>query len=260
MKLSDDQKARYARDGYLFFPGVFSEEELGPLRRGLERMASRRGPEIVRESDSDPESALKIVFGVDVHDEAYRRLRCHPHLLAPSEQLLGTGVYVYQARINFNAGFAGGGWGWHQDFNQWYRQDGLQKPNALLAAVFLDDVNACNAPLMIIPGSHRRGHIYIPDRMEIDEDVVAELVREGGIDPLIGPAGSVAFLHSNVVHGSTRNITPWPRSICYLIYNSVENTTILHPRGDFRCRTDFTPLSPLDERCLLDLAGDRESR
>ncbi len=64
------------------------------------------------------------------------------------------------------------------------------------------------------------------------------------------------FLHSNAVHGSTSNITPWPRRICYLIYNSVENTAITHPRGDFRCGTDFTPLTPLDEMCLLELVDE----
>jgi ectoine hydroxylase len=254
MTLSDELRDRFARDGYLYFPGQFSARELRPLRRGLETMSARRGPEVVFEAGR--EGVPKILFGVDSHDEAYRRLSCHPSLLTPAEQLLGARSYVYQARINFNAGFAGEGWGWHQDFNQWFRQDGLQGPNALLAAVYLDDVNACNAPLMVVPGSHRRGHIYIPDRMEIAEDVVAGLVREGGIDALIGPPGSVAFLHSNIVHGSTRNITPWSRSICYLIYNSVANTAITHPRGDFRCRTDFTPLSPLDERCLLELVDD----
>jgi ectoine hydroxylase len=251
MKLSDQLMDQFASDGYLFFPGLFSTKELGPLRKGLQTMSSRRGPEVVLEPSGN--DVLKVVFGVDVHDEAYRRLRCHPVLLTPTEQLLGTQAYVYQARINFNSGFTGGGWGWHQDFNQWYRQDGLQGPNALLVGVYLDDVNACNAPLMVIPGSHKHGHIYIPDRMEIDNDIVAGLVREGGIEALIGPPGSVAFLHSNTVHGSTANITPWPRCICYMIYNSVENTTISHPRGDFRCRTDFTPLSSLDEKCLLAL-------
>jgi ectoine hydroxylase len=177
-------------------------------------------------------------------------------LLLATEQLLGTRAYIYQARINFNSGFAGGGWGWHQDFNQWFRLDGLQGPNALLVGVYLDDVNACNAPLLVVPGSHKRGHIYIPDRMEIDDGIVAELVREGGIEALIGPPGSVAFLHCNTVHGSTSNITPWPRCICYMVYNSVENTTISHPRGNFRCRTDFTPLAPLQDTCLAELIDE----
>jgi ectoine hydroxylase len=254
MKLSNHLMDQFARDGYLFFSGLFSKKELGPLRRGLETMSSRRGPEVVLEPNR--EDVLKVVFGVDVHDEAYRRLACHPFLLLPTEQLLGTRAYIYQARINFNSGFAGRGWGWHQDFNQWYRQDGLQGPNALVVGVYLDDVNACNGPLMVVRGSYKRGHIYIPDRMEIDDDIVAGLVREGGIEALIGPPGSVAILHSNTVHGSTPNISPWPRCICYMIYNSVENTTISHPRGNFRCRTDFTPLAPLHDTCLAELVDE----
>jgi ectoine hydroxylase len=254
MKLTDQLMDQFARDGYLFFPGLLSTTELGPLRKGLMRLSCRRGPEVVLEPDR--QDVLKVLFGVDVYDEAYRRLPRHPSLLTPAEQLLKTRVYIYHARINFNSGFTGGGWGWHQDFNQWFRQDGLRGSNALLAGIFLDDVSACNAPLMVIPGSQKRGHIYVPDRMEIDNDIVAGLVREGGIEALMGPPGSVAFLHSNTVHGSTPNITPWPRSICYMIYNSVENTTISHPRGDFRCRTDFTPLTSMDEKCLVELVDE----
>src|SRR5271168_3307855 len=99
MKLSDHLMDQFARDGYLFFPGLFSTKELGPLRKGLATLSRRRGPEVVLEPAGD--DVLKVVFGVDVHDEAYRRLRCHPTILTPTEQLLGTRAYVYQARINF---------------------------------------------------------------------------------------------------------------------------------------------------------------
>jgi ectoine hydroxylase len=254
MELTEHLIYQFARDGFLFLPNVVSMQELGPLRKGLSTMSHRRGPDTVLEACGN--DVLKIIFGVDVYDEAYRRLRSHPKLLIPTEQLLGTRVHLYQARINFNAGFTGEGWGWHQDFNQWYRLDGLSGSNALSVGVYLDDVNACNGPLMVIPGSHKRGHVYVPDRMEIDRNIVAGMVRDGGIEALIGPPGSVVFLDSNIVHGSTRNITPWPRSICYMIYNSVENTVISHPRGDLRCNTDFTPLVPLGENCLLELVDE----
>ena len=251
MKLSDPLLNQFDRDGYLVFPGLVTRKELGPLWKALDTMSSRRGPDVVLERNGN--DVLRVVFGVDVHEEAFRRLRCHPALLTPAEQMLGTRAYVYQARVNFNSGFAGAGWGWHQDFNQLHRFDGLQMPNALLAGVYLDEINACNAPLMVIPKSHKCGHINIPDRMEIGNDVVADMVREGGIEALMGPPGTVVFLHANTVHGSAPNMTPWERRICYMLYNSVENTTISHPRGDFRCRTDFTPLTPLHDTCLSEL-------
>lgn len=255
MQLSDAQAAEFERDGYLLVPGAFSGPEIELLLEGLGRMSRRRGPEVLREPGGG--GAIKIIFGVDQHEEAYRRLTRHPYLLAGAERLLGERVCVYQVRVNCNSGFAGGGWGWHQDFNQWHRLDGLQEPRALLAAVFLHEVNACNAPLMVIPRSHRRGHIPVPDRMEIDEQVIAKLVAEGGIEALTAPAGSVVFLDCNAVHGSTSNISPWPRSIFYLIYNAVSNRTIIHPRGDYRCGLDFTPLEPLAENCLRELASGR---
>ena len=248
MRLSDAQVAEFDERGYLFFPSLFSPQEVAVLRRALPAILSRDGPEVVRE-EADPRQ-VKLVFGLHELDESFRRLSLHPRLLVPAEQLLRSPVHIYQARLNPKTGFSGGGWGWHQDFNQWHRHDGMQRPHALMVALFLDEVNACNAPLMVIPGSHRRGHILVPDAMEIGLDIVRELVDEGGIEALMGAAGSVAFMHCITVHGSTSNLSPWPRCLFYLNYNSVDNTAIARRRAPFHCGTDFTPLQPLADDCL----------
>lgn len=248
MKLTNAQIAEFQQRGYLFFPALFSPEEVEVLRRAVPDLLAREGPEVLREDDGE---GVKMVFGAHLYHETFRRLSLHPRLLAPSEQLLGSAVHVFQARLNPKMGFSGGGWGWHQDFNQWYRHDGMQKPRALMAAVFLDEANACNAPLMVIPGSHQRGHFYVPERMEIDLDTIREMVDEGGIEALVGPAGSVALLDCVTVHGSTPNMSPWSRWIFYLNYNSVENREIEARRAVHHCSTDFTPLEPLADDCLL---------
>jgi ectoine hydroxylase len=249
MRLSEAQIAEFDQQGFLFFPSLLSPAEVAVLREPLPELLFRSGPEVV--SEEADASRPKLVFGVHSFDETFRRLTLHPALLIPSEQLLGSGVCVYQARLNPKAGFSGGGWGWHQDFNQWHRLDGMQQPRALMVAVFLDDVNACNAPLMVIPGSHRRGHIPIPDAMEIDLETVREMAEAGGVEALIGPAGSVGFLSCLLVHGSTGNLSPWSRCLFYVNYNSTENRELTRPRDPYRCGTDFTPLRPLAADCLL---------
>lgn len=249
MRLTNEQIAEFDERGYLFFPSLFSPAELGGLRESLPALLSRTGPEVVRE-EADTRRA-KIVFGVHGFDEGFRRLTLHPRLLVPSEQILRSGVCIYQVRLNPKAGFSGGGWGWHQDFNQWHRFDGMQQPHALMVAVFLDDVTACNAPLMVIPGSHKRGHIPMPDTMDIDLETVREMAEAGGTEALTGPAGSVAFLSCLLVHGSTGNLSPWPRCLFFVNYNSVENPELTKPRDPYRCGTDFTPLRPLPDDCLL---------
>jgi ectoine hydroxylase len=52
----------------------------------------------------------------------------------------------------------------------------------------------------------------------------------------------------NCMHGSNGNITPWPRSNIFVVFNSVENTTV-DPfsapgrRPPFIASRDFTPVS-----------------
>ena len=119
--------------------------------------------------------------------------------------------------------FSGSGWAWHQDFNQWYRHDGMRTPRAAIAGVFLDDVNACNGPLMMIPRSQRRGHIFVPNAMDIPADVVRDAAKEYGIVPLMGPPdASMESLYpvrpackSGSLSTSCRLATGWP-ALCYL--------------------------------------------
>ena len=69
-----------------------------------------------------------------------------------------------------------------------------------------------------------------------------------GERPPTGLAGSVTFFECNVMHGSSSNITPLPRSNVFVVYNSVHNTPVapfcgLPPRPNFIAeREDFTPL------------------
>ena len=50
------------------------------------------------------------------------------------------------------------------------------------------------------------------------------------------------------MHGSGNNITPYPRSNLFLVFNSVENTLVepfaaARPRPEYIASRDFTPLS-----------------
>ena len=57
------------------------------------------------------------------------------------------------------------------------------------------------------------------------------------------------FFDCNAMHGSNGNITPYPRSNVFAVFNSVENTLEDpfgpdQPRPDYIASRDFTPLSP----------------
>lgn len=260
MRLSDAQIAQYDRDGYLFLPALFSAAEMAPLLADLPGLLARQGPEVVREPHDA--AAVRVLYGSHVFSEAYGRLSRHPRLLNPVRQLLRDEAYIHQTRLNPKQDFAGEVWSWHQDFGTWHLEDGMPEPRCVVTAVFLDPATAANAPFLLVPGSQDHGLIAEAtlDRqakgytlLEIDRTTLKDLVDRHGLEALTGPAGSVAFLHCNIVHGSANNITPFRRAIIYTNYNAVSNAYIGGKRAWHHSNRDATPLEPLADDCLMRL-------
>lgn len=260
MRLSAEEVARYRTDGYLLFDKLLSGREVAALRGELPGLYARSGPEVVREKQSD---AIRLVYGAHAYSPPYGCLSRLPRLLEPVQQLLEDDVYIHQSRLNPKQGFTGGGWSWHQDFGTWHREDGLPEPRCVMVAVFLHDATAVNGALMVVPRSQTYGLIAdtSPEAdakgytvMEIDQSALTEMADVNGIVPLLGKAGTVAFIHCNLVHGSAPNVSPWPRAIMYLNYSAVSNGPTLGRRAWHHDNQDRAPLAPISDDALAELA------
>jgi ectoine hydroxylase len=53
MQLTPAQREQFDRDGYLFFPSLFTPEEIRVLTDKVPRLYAQRRPENVREKGSD---------------------------------------------------------------------------------------------------------------------------------------------------------------------------------------------------------------
>ena len=125
--------------------------------------------------------------------------------------------------------------------------------------LFVEESNEFNGPLMVIPGSHGKtfplpdistmGTSY-PGRW-LPAKVAGELAAARGIVAPKGPPGSVVFAHTNLVHGSGPNMSPWGRGMISLTLNSVDNKSTGSRRPDFIVPSDQRPIEPLAEDCLL---------
>ena len=258
---TDAMRSEFEDRGFLLLPALFSEDEIAAVRAEVEAVAAREGPEVVQEPESD---AVRLVYGAHRFNDAFRRLSRHPRWLRVAEALMGGPVYIHQSRLNPKAAFRGGPWAWHQDYATWADRDGLKEPRAFMVAILLDEATAANGPLMLVPGSHRHGLIHeAVDNKEspgytlfhIDEEHLARVIDAGGIEPVIGPAGSVLISHANMVHGSSANITPWPRRIFYLNVAAVDNPPTRFERAEHHCTRDWSPIEPLADDCLRGLAS-----
>ena len=256
----------YARDGFLVLPGVFGAEEVEALRAEAQALEHdpvvREGEEVIREPGG---TALRSIFRVHELGQRLADLPRDPRLLDVARQILGSEVYIHQSRVNMKPALDGKEFYWHSDFETWHVEDGMPAMRALSCSVLLTDNTAFNGPLMLIPGSHRqfvscvgetpednyrtslrRQEVGVPDPVSL-----RLLAEQGGLQAVIAPAGSVVFFDCNTLHGSGGNLSPWPRSNVFMVYNSVDNrlTAPFHgmaPRPEhIAARQSAEPLVPL---------------
>ncbi|OZT79471.1 ectoine hydroxylase, partial [Marinococcus halophilus] len=148
-------------------------------------------------------------------------------------------------------------------------EDGMPDMRALSCSIILTDNYEFNGPLMLIPGS-QKWYVSCPGttpednfkqslkKQETgvpDNESMEWLTEQAGgqIDRATGPAGSVLFFDCNTMHGSAGNISPYPRSNVFFVFNSVENKLVdpfsgQEPRPEFLAnRQDTSAIEPTSE-------------
>jgi len=261
MRLTPEQLEQFDRDGYLFFPALFSPEEMAPLLEEVPRLYERREAYNVREKGKD---AVRTNFAAHMYSKPFAKLARHPRMVEPVEDLFGEKLYMHQFKINGKMAFEGDVWQWHQDYGTWLNDDLMPTERAMNVAIFLDDVNEFNGPLMFIPGSHKKGVVEAKHDLSttsyplwtVDNELIASLVeraggKNGGIVSPKGPAGSMILFHSCLVHASTSNLSPWNRVSVYLSLCAVSNHIRRFKRPEYIAHRDFTAIDCLPDDCLL---------
>ncbi|HEX5092484.1 MAG TPA: phytanoyl-CoA dioxygenase family protein [Burkholderiales bacterium] len=256
MKLTGSQAEQFDRDGYLFFPGLFTQEEVKTLTDEVPAIYAQRRPENVREKDSD---AVRTNFAAHLYSAPFAKLARHPRMVEPIKQLFGEDVYMHQFKINGKMAFEGDVWQWHQDYGTWLNDDQMPEARAMNVAIFLDEVNEFNGPLMFIPGSHKQGVLEAGHDTSttsyplwtINNENIRRMVAKGGLVAPKGPAGSMILFHGCLVHASGSNLSPWNRVSVYLSLCAVSNHIRRFKRPGYIAHRDFTPIECLPDDCLL---------
>ncbi|MEV7193703.1 ectoine hydroxylase [Streptomyces sp. NPDC093510] len=264
--LSSDEVAGYDRDGFLAFGALLDSTEVRECREEIRRMASdtalRSSGRVAPEPDSDE---IRSLFEVHRLSEVFRRVVQSGRLADRARQILGSDVYVHQSRVNYKAAFDGSKFGWHSDFETWHSEDGMPAPRALSFSVALTDNLPFNGPLMIIPGSQRT---FVPSvgrtppgyhKLSLlgknlpagpaDRTAVTTLAEQHGVRQFTGPAGSAVMFDCNCLHASGGNVSPFPRTNLFVVYNSVDNALTTpyaasEVRPGYLAERDVTPVPP----------------
>ncbi|MEY9963326.1 ectoine hydroxylase [Streptacidiphilus sp. MAP12-16] len=262
MLLSNEQLERYRSDGFLLIESLLDQQEVEALRSAFTRDCKSPGPHLITEEGS---ARVRAIYASHRRQSEFADLVRDHRLLAPVQQILTKDVYIYQFKINSKSAFGGEKWSWHQDYLAWRIADNLPAPRQVNVGVFLDDVTEFNGPVIYLPGSHHGG--MLNDRRSADSKSVQHLdpddialtpqqlsdhvARRGMVSPK-GPAGSVVFFSSEVVHGSAPNMSPHPRRLLIATYNDVANQPSWpeQPRPEYVVCRDAEPLRSLGRSFL----------
>ncbi|MFF9336752.1 ectoine hydroxylase [Streptomyces albogriseolus] len=253
----------FDRAGFTTVDPLLSPDEVARFRAELDRLV--RNPAVRSDERAVVEPAsrdIRSVFEVHRISEVFASLVRDERVVGTARQILGSDVYVHQSRINVKPGFGASGFYWHSDFETWHAEDGLPRMRAVSVSIALTDNYATNGSLMIIPGSHRtflscagatpkdnyKKSLRMQEAGTPSNEAVTALSEPNGIRLITGRSGSATWFDCNCMHGSGDNITPYPRSNVFIVFNSVENTAgepFAAParRPAFVAARDFTPVT-----------------
>ena len=260
--LDPDDLRRFGRDGYLVREQLLDEATVDRLRDEAERMAA--DPELAASDRVVGEpggEAVRSVFEVHRLSSLMAQVVADERLAGAARQVLGSAVYVHQSRVNRKPGFIGQGFAWHSDFETWHAEDGLPNMRTVSVSIALTENYDTNGGLMIMPGSHRtflgcagatpednyKKSLQMQDAGLPSDEALSKFADAHGIQLFTGKPGSATWFDCNAMHGSGDNITPYPRSNVFIVFNSVENKAV-EPfaapvaRPDFIGARDFTPV------------------
>ena len=261
--LTQTQIENYRDSGFLVLEDVFSEHEIALFQLELDQLRQDERVKASGETITEPGSGdIRSIFRIHANNPMFKALAADERLVDVARYLLSDDVYVHQSRLNYKPGFRGKEFYWHSDFETWHVEDGMPAMRALSMSVPLTENYETNGPLMLIPGSHKRyvvcegqtpeNHFEASLKKQEygvpSDECLKTLADEGGIVSVPAEPGSVVIFDCNTMHGSNGNITPYPRSNAFIVYNAVSNRVVepfcdRPPRPEYICsREEITPV------------------
>lgn len=162
--LTVEQRAAFYRDGYIVLPGFLSPEEMREFQgetdefhRTLSDPAKvPAGVDIGWEDrkDGGEPRIQQLLFADKVSPFLHRLIRSEK-LMSMMRELVGPELKLFESKFVLKSAHVGGEVPWHQDFAYW--KSFSRSPVQVNAMIYIDDADATNGALEVIPGSHLTG-------------------------------------------------------------------------------------------------------
>ena len=237
--LSQDQVDRFWRDGYLVAEGAVSAPQLaamqGEIASWVEESRKHTAPfgpptvdgrprfDMGTEHSADRPALRRINNPSDVSD-AFRNVMLDARMVDMVADLIGPDVKFHHCKINLKLPGARTEVAYHQDFAYTPHTN----DDIVTALLFLDDIDASNGALTVVPGSHRGPihSLFDGERFAGAIDPAVEDEMKGRSLPCYGSAGSVCLMHTALLHGSAANAGAQSRGLYICVYTAADAVPI----------------------------------
>jgi ectoine hydroxylase-related dioxygenase (phytanoyl-CoA dioxygenase family) len=218
LALTQDQIDAFWRNGYLPYTKILSDDEVELYRREYDREFERaetggqwRNLSADVDASYDQQRAHKAqmlqIMGMGERNIHYRKLIYDARILDVVEDLIGPNVMLFHDQALFKPAHHGGEVTWHQDNAYWK----CRPANLVSCWLTLDDADASNGAMQVIPGSHLTPVWHEKKR---EKDVLFDLedqIDKGKAVTVPLPAGACMFHHCQTLHHTDPNTTPRQR-------------------------------------------------
>jgi ectoine hydroxylase-related dioxygenase (phytanoyl-CoA dioxygenase family) len=237
---SDDDCRYFSEHGYWIAPTIFTSEEVDRFRAAMDRVRAGdyrtgRAPALDLPIPPD-ETALRKIDNAWWADPDLASLATDVRLGGVAARLLGVErVRLWQDQLLHKppSGEARTRIGWHQDWDSW--RTVASHDRFVTAWVALDDVDATNGAMQVLPGSNHWGLLHGQSNFlgtDLDAQLDA-LAEQHDVAPrlLEMAAGQVSFHHVLTFHGSSTNMSDRVRRSLAVHLVDASVTSVSHLDG-----------------------------
>lgn len=229
--LTAEQVAQYRRSGFVNGGPVLDDTEVEALQDEVLRVIEDRDnpdvpqPVLLHNMAGDEDHPIWQIVNIWQSSPAFERLIRNRTVGAMAAQLSGADeLRIWHDQVQFKPKAQGGRLHWHQDSPLWRT---LQPKMAQISAwIALDDAEADNGCMYMIPGSHKWGDrqeqlASMPDGTDLPESFEGHALHF-----VMCPVrkGHVHFHHSLTWHGSGTNHSDRPRRAIAIHFMTEETT------------------------------------
>jgi ectoine hydroxylase-related dioxygenase (phytanoyl-CoA dioxygenase family) len=211
--MTEDERARFERDGFVLVRGALSGDEVSFARSAVLRARERAG----ERGELDEHGALHRLSAV-TYCPPVAFLLDHPATFRLVWSVLGWNVHVYHSHIDVHPTRpvdTAPHWGWHQDGGRQNRElETDPRPRmSVKLAYWLSDVSARGrGNLLVVPGSHRRNWLDGPARRSLPHPPPADAVA------VLAEPGDALFFDRRIWHVRSDNHSDVTRVAAFFGY------------------------------------------